>query len=63
MTEADKNQADDRGLLIDDTQQLHEGFRESDIFKEYLRRSKLKSSDLPSRNNNASTPSKDSHKD
>lgn len=47
MVQVDKTLENEREPLVDDTQQLHEEFWDSDVYKEYLRRSKLKSEDLP----------------
>ena len=38
----------ERGLHIDDSVQLPDNFAESEIFQEYLRRSKLGGDELPS---------------
>lgn len=38
---------EDGGLYIDDTQQIYDSFGDSEIYQEYLRRSKLRIEDLP----------------
>ena len=38
---------EEREPIVDDTQQLPDDFTQSELYKEYLRRSKLRSSDLP----------------
>jgi len=40
--------SEERGLHIDDSVQLPDDFAQSEIFQEYLRRSKLRCEDLPS---------------
>ena len=40
--------AEERGIHIDDSVQLPDDFAESEIFQEYLRRSKLSGDELPS---------------
>jgi hypothetical protein len=37
----------EREPIVDDTQQLPDDFDQSEIYQEYLRRSKLRSEDLP----------------
>ena len=47
MVQTKKNLVDEREPIVDDTQQLPDDFDQSEIYQEYLRRSKLRSDDLP----------------